>query len=309
MLYRKGLLASGTPVTAYLAGQTEIKGEMAPCAGCHGLDGRGRPEGGVIPSSVRWQDLVRPYEVTAPTGRKHGPYTERSLVTAIALGLDPAGNKLHAVMPRFALPRPDADDLIAYLKKLADDYDPGVTDDRIRIGTLLPAEKSFPGMAQTVRAAVTAVFEDVNRAGGLYGRRIELVVRELPGQRSEAGAAYLEVPRNGERLRVGEQFPRGSRRSGDGSDRGPAGPRSWRADAAAAHESLCLFSGWRVTGPGGSAGSLWRQTVRVGDGAYYSCERRSAFAGGTPERGSALAEREAGAAGIGGECRWGWPRS
>src|SRR5579863_9019434 len=109
-LYRKGLLASGTPVTAYLAGQTEVKGDLVPCAGCHGLDGRGRAEGGVTPSSVRWQDLVRPYEVTAPTGRKHGPYTERSLVSAIALGLDPAGNKLHAVMPRFELPRPDAND-------------------------------------------------------------------------------------------------------------------------------------------------------------------------------------------------------
>jgi ABC-type branched-subunit amino acid transport system substrate-binding protein len=189
-LYRKGLSSSGEPITAFLSGQTEVKGNMVPCVGCHGLDGRGRAEGGVTPSSVRWQDLVRPYEVTTPTGRKHLPYAEHSLVTAIALGLDPAGNKLHPVMPRYALTRSDADDLIAYLKILALDYDPGVTDGRVRIGALLPSEKSFSGKAPMVRAALAAVFDDVNRAGGLYGRRLELVVGELPEQESQAGAAY-----------------------------------------------------------------------------------------------------------------------
>src|SRR5262249_49506969 len=80
-LYRKGLSASGKPVTAFLAGQTEVNGDMVPCAGCHGLDGRGRAEGGVTPSSVRWQDLVRPYEVTAATGRKHPQDNDHSLVS------------------------------------------------------------------------------------------------------------------------------------------------------------------------------------------------------------------------------------
>jgi len=42
VLYRKGLSESGEPVTAFLAGHTEVKGNMVPCAGCHGLDGRGR---------------------------------------------------------------------------------------------------------------------------------------------------------------------------------------------------------------------------------------------------------------------------
>ena len=139
---------------------------------------------------MRWQDLVRPYEVTTPTGRKHLAYDEHSLVSAIALGLDPAGNKLHPVMPRYALTRADADDLIAYLKVLASDHDPGVADDSIRIGTLLPSEKSFAGLATVVRSALQAVFDGINRAGGIYGRRLELVVGELPEQESEAGAAY-----------------------------------------------------------------------------------------------------------------------
>ena len=189
-LYRLGLDASGEPIAASLAGETEVKGNVVPCAGCHGLDGLGRREGSVIPSSVRWQDLERPYEVTSPTGRKHAGYTERSLITAVALGLDPAGNKLHPVMPRYALTKSSADDLIAYLKVLAQDRDAGLTDDTIRIGTMLPSEKRFAGMAAIVRPALQAVFDDVNRAGGVYGRRIELVVGELPEADSETGATY-----------------------------------------------------------------------------------------------------------------------
>lgn len=191
-LYRQGTGASGEPVTAFLSGQTEVKGNVVPCAGCHGFDGRGRAEGGVVPSSVRWEDLSRPYEVTAPTGRKHAQYTERSLVRAITMGLDPAGNKLHAVMPRYALTHSDADDLIAYLKKLATDQDPGLTESTVRIGVLLPSEKRFPGMAPVVRSAIAAVFDDVNGGSGLYGRRLELVSKELPDRADQTSAAYTQ---------------------------------------------------------------------------------------------------------------------
>jgi ABC-type branched-subunit amino acid transport system substrate-binding protein len=189
-LYRKGVSESGRPVSAFLAGPTEVNADTVPCAGCHGLDGRGRAEGGVTPSSVRWQDLVRPYEVTTPTGRRHSQYTERSLVSALGLGLDPAGNKLHPVMPRYALTRSDADDLIAYLKILANDLDPGITNDTVRIGALLPSQKRFPGMGLPVRSALAAVFDDLNRAGGVYGRHIELVLGDLPEQEAQTGDAY-----------------------------------------------------------------------------------------------------------------------
>jgi len=191
-LYRKGLGASGTPVTAYLNGQTEVKGNVVPCAGCHALDGRGKAEGGVIPSSVRWEDLTRPYEVTAPSGRRHSQYTERSLVRAIAMGFDPSGNVLHNVMPRYALTRTDADDLIAYLKRIAADHDPGVSDDAIRIGSLLPPESRLPGLARVVKAALSAYFNDVNRTGGLYGRRLEFVSHDLPAGVAEQPAAYSQ---------------------------------------------------------------------------------------------------------------------
>jgi ABC-type branched-subunit amino acid transport system substrate-binding protein/mono/diheme cytochrome c family protein len=140
------------------------------CAGCHGQDGRGKPEGGVTPSNIRWEELTRPYDVTHPSGRKHPPYTERSLVRAISMGFDPAGNTLHTIMPRVALSREDMHELIAYLKVIGTRPDPGVSENSIRVGTILPTT----GMGAAVRAALDAFFDTVNRDGGVYNRTIEL---------------------------------------------------------------------------------------------------------------------------------------
>jgi hypothetical protein len=41
-------------------------------------------------------------------------------------------------MPKYRMAREDLADLIAYLKRLADDKDPGITDTTIKVGTLLP---------------------------------------------------------------------------------------------------------------------------------------------------------------------------
>ena len=144
------------------------------CASCHGNDGRGRPEGGVTPPRIRWEDLTRNYDVSSETGRRHGSYNDTLLVRAIAMGIDPAGNRLGDAMPRFALSRADANDLIAYLKRISGDHDPGISDEILRIGSI-PA----PG-EEAARAALTAYFADLNQSGGIYGRRIELTFGTAP---------------------------------------------------------------------------------------------------------------------------------
>src|SRR5215472_4581999 len=115
-IYMRGIGAAGTEITAVLeGGGVELSGSSITCSGCHGADGRGRPEGGVTPSNIRWEALIRPY---ATAGRAHQPYNERSLLRAIAMGVDPAGNALARTMPRFHLTRSDMADLIAWLKKI-----------------------------------------------------------------------------------------------------------------------------------------------------------------------------------------------
>jgi hypothetical protein len=61
-IYRQGTSQSGKEILAYIGdASVEVPGSSIACAGCHGLDGRGKPEGGVNPSNVTWESLTKPY--------------------------------------------------------------------------------------------------------------------------------------------------------------------------------------------------------------------------------------------------------
>jgi ABC-type branched-subunit amino acid transport system substrate-binding protein len=189
-IYRKGESPSARPIMTVVGG-TEIEAKLVPCGSCHGMDGRGRPEGSVVPPSIRWEGLISPHRVAAD-GRERAPYNEHLLVRAMTMGFDSQGSRLNTAMPRYALSRSDADDLIAYLKKLSTDYDPGISDDAVRIGVLLPPASKYPGLPSAMRNVLTAYFAGLNKGGGLYGRRIELLCRELPPETEKAASAFRE---------------------------------------------------------------------------------------------------------------------
>lgn len=198
-IFRTGASPSGGPsenkITAVLSdGAVELPASAMACANCHGPDGRGRPEGGVTPSDVTWRTLTRPYGATRPEGRSHPPYTERLLKRAISLGLDPAGNPLHAAMPRYRMSHEDMEDLVAYMKRLGAEPEPGVTEETVRVGTLLPEGP----VGESVRALLASWFEEANRRGGVYGRKIELTSATLagsPAERRARAAEYLDKDR------------------------------------------------------------------------------------------------------------------
>lgn len=195
-IYQEGTGSPESPVTAVMGdGGVEVPAASLPCAGCHGRDGKGRPEGGVKPSDLTSTTLSKPYGVTHPDGRKHPPYDARLLKRAISLGLDPAGNPLDATMPRFRMSLQDMEDLTAYLQQLGTGSDPGVSDTTVRVGVLLPPAGPLSGMGKEVRAAVTARFEVLNREGGLYGRKLEarfFEAPELADQRRSWTADFLD---------------------------------------------------------------------------------------------------------------------
>ena len=174
-IYVQGTSSSGREILAYLGDASlEVPGSAMACANCHALNGEGKPEGGVIPSNLTWEVLTKPYGVTDPGGRRHPPYTERALELAITRGLDPAGNKLQNVMPRYQMAREDMADLIAYLKRLGSDRDPGITETSLNIGTIVPTRGELAGVGQAIKAVLTAFFNEVNSQGGIYNRKIEL---------------------------------------------------------------------------------------------------------------------------------------
>ena len=170
-IYLEGVSSSGAEITAVMSeASVEVPASAVPCAGCHGRDGEGRPEGGVSPTNLTWEFLTKPYGVTHASGRKHPAYDEKTLKRAIAMGLDPAGNQLHVAMPRFRMNQADMADLVAYMKQLGTEKDPGVSDTELRIGVVLPPAGPLSPMAKAIRAAVSARFDQVNQNGGIYGR-------------------------------------------------------------------------------------------------------------------------------------------
>lgn len=190
-IYLTGTTSDGAEVTALMGDdQIEVPATALPCANCHGADGRGRPEGGVSPTDLTWGSLTRPYEVEEPSGRRHGPYDERALKRAISLGFDPAGNPLHIAMPRYRMEHGDLEALVAYLRTITADRDPGVGDRELTLGLLLPpASGPLAPVSRTVATVARRWAERVNERGGVYGRELRLVELQLPAEVAERRAA------------------------------------------------------------------------------------------------------------------------
>lgn len=189
-IYVRGEGSSAIDAVTDAEGTMVIPATVLRCVNCHDYDGRGKAEGGVKPSNLQWAELTKTYAIGS---RTHPPYTPSTLKRAITMGIDPAGNELDRVMPRYRMSARDADDLVAYLQTLGLVSDPGLSDEAIRIGVLLSPDRT---RAAVVRDVVSGFFESINRAGGLYGRRVDLRFAELPatsGQRRDAAETFLDV--------------------------------------------------------------------------------------------------------------------
>jgi ABC-type branched-subunit amino acid transport system substrate-binding protein len=191
-IYIQGTSPSGKEILAYIGESSlEVPGNTMACASCHALRGQGKPEGGIDPSNITWEALTKPYGVTHSSGRKHPAYTDRGLELAITRGVDPAGNKLLYAMPRYQMSKEDLADLVVYLKRLGTDTDPGIADDRITIGTALPAKGALSELGQAVKEVITAAFAELNAHGGIYNRQLELKFVET-GDNALATRANIE---------------------------------------------------------------------------------------------------------------------
>jgi len=191
-LYLRGIGAEGRELTALLGdGATEVSAGIVPCVQCHGWDGRGETEPGAPPSDITWAALTAPDGRTFPDGRGRPAHSEVTAARAITLGIDPAGHRLASVMPRYRLSRTETNDLIAYLKRLGDDRDPGVTETSITVGTLLPAAGPLAETGRAIGAVLAAYFAEINDRGGIYGRRIRLAMAE-PAETAPTARGSLE---------------------------------------------------------------------------------------------------------------------
>src|SRR5215470_6756756 len=148
-LYLRGESASGQEITALL-NDIDVPASTLTCAGCHGARGEGKTEGGVTAGNMTWAHLTKPYGHSDEGGRKHPAFSETSFTRLLTSGLDPAGNKLAVAMPTYRMSQEDMANLIAYLKRIETDTDPGLTDTSIVLGTVLPEKTALSGLAQSM---------------------------------------------------------------------------------------------------------------------------------------------------------------
>src|SRR5688500_8585915 len=178
-IYLRGESPAGREILAAV-GELDVPSSTVTCAGCHGARGEGKTEGGVTAGNLTWGNLLKPYGHTHPTGRKHGPFTESAFIRAVTGGVDPAGNVLLTAMPRYRMSAEDMADLIAYLKRIETDRDPGLTDTGIEVGVIIPSKGALAETGAAMRQVLAAAFEDVNARGGVFNRKITLRVVETP---------------------------------------------------------------------------------------------------------------------------------
>ncbi|MDJ0739717.1 MAG: ABC transporter substrate-binding protein [Gammaproteobacteria bacterium] len=175
-IYFQGQSTGGGSIEA-LVGDEEVAlpASAVPCAGCHGPDGLGRPEGGVLPPDIRWSTLTKVYGHVHEDGRRHPAFDEASVARVLASGLDPADNAIDRAMPLYRMSDDDMADLIAYLKVIESDLDPGISDSTLQVGSLLPLSGPRARLGQAMAQVLHAHFSDLNARGGIYGRRVELL--------------------------------------------------------------------------------------------------------------------------------------
>ena len=171
--YLRGESASGQEIIAMM-GEVDVPATTLTCGGCHGNRGEGRTEGGVTAGNMSWAYLTKPYGHTDEGGRKHSAFTEASFIRSLTAGVDPGGNKFAVAMPTYKMPQEDMANLIAYLKRIETDTDPGLTNDTIVLGTVLPEKTALHGLAQSMGDVLQAYFAEINSRGGIYNRKIEL---------------------------------------------------------------------------------------------------------------------------------------
>jgi ABC-type branched-subunit amino acid transport system substrate-binding protein len=196
-LYLRGSSPTGREITATV-GEVEVPATTLTCAGCHGAKGLGKTEGGVTAGELTWAHLTKPSGHAHPSGRKHGPFGEAAFARAVADGIDPDGNELTAAMPRYRMSPEDTAALVAYLKRIASDRDPGLSDDRMRVGTSLPSAGPLAETGAAMKDVLVAYFDELNSRGGIHNRKIELRV-------ADAGADAAAASANARRLIRDEQ--------------------------------------------------------------------------------------------------------
>jgi mono/diheme cytochrome c family protein len=157
----------------------ELPAVAVVCANCHGTKGEGSKESSVRVPGLRWQTLL------TPTATSPAYASDMAVLHAIEHG-EGRSSKLVSPMPVYRLSDSERAALLAYLKTIGTDTDPdpGVSADEVRIGTVLPMQGKQRAHGVAIQNAMEEQIDRVNQRGGIFGRKLSLVVEgsdDAPG--------------------------------------------------------------------------------------------------------------------------------
>jgi hypothetical protein len=115
-MYREGILPSGEPLTAIVAGDVPVLGTQFSCESCHGRSDMGAAEGEYIVPPTAGQFIFAPSPQPARSA-----YTEDSLARLLREGVTPRGRYLGELMPLYKLTDDEVVVMAAYLAGLSSD--------------------------------------------------------------------------------------------------------------------------------------------------------------------------------------------
>ena len=182
-MYRKGTLPSGEPITGFVQGDIEVKGQMLTCANCHMRSGLGSYKGGVtalpINGPILFSPLQNGYDLPStsmgimPFKAPRPAYSNATLAEAVRHGVDSSGRSLSWTMPRYILNDREMEIMIFYLRNLSAAYSPGATKDILRLATVV-SEGISPGDRKSMLEPMRSFIEH-------FPRKLRLDVWELQG--------------------------------------------------------------------------------------------------------------------------------
>jgi hypothetical protein len=193
-IYRDGILPSGQALRAVSLQGVNLRGERAACTTCHRRSGFGSSEGykPIRPIAGRYLfqavNAPNPRLSSDPASPNRGmrpAYDERTLARVLRTGIDAAGRKLDAMMPRYQLDDANIDHLATYLKTLSIEPDPGVTATTIHFATIVDTAAD-PEQRQAMLGIIETFFRDKNAGTRLEGER----ARRAPWDMAREYKAY-----------------------------------------------------------------------------------------------------------------------
>lgn len=151
-IYEAGILPDARMLRGTRAGQMTVEGPLAACVSCHRRSGMGTVEGNLQIQPVNASFLF------AETGDRvmanmdlrgakrmnqaHVPYDDTSLARAIRGGVNANGQTMSELMPRYEMDSASMAALTAYLRQLSAHWSPGVTDEVLRLATVVTPDVS-----------------------------------------------------------------------------------------------------------------------------------------------------------------------